>query len=198
MVGRSSASLVLILLVAIFSSARPADTQAEVSTDEYRVYDAVLAKLYPDTKASAKDGAAEFVILSPTTVYLVNGSAEISDQVIKDWTDHFRELSGETIVDYLTQRTRTAVIKPSFKLRFDYAVRDASGPWLSEATRQKKEMANYEVVRFSRVGFDRRGSEALVYMSYYCGPLCGHGGYFLLARIETQWRVTRVNWVWES
>jgi hypothetical protein len=45
------------------------------------------------------------------------------------------------------------------------------------------------VLRLSRVGFNRRGTLALVYYSYRCGALCGQSGLAVLEKTGGQWHV---------
>ncbi len=52
--------------------------------------------------------------------------------------------------------------------------------------------------RFSRVGFTPLGGSALVFLSYYCGSLCGIGEYILLRRNSDGWEVVDEWVVWVS
>jgi len=45
------------------------------------------------------------------------------------------------------------------------------------------------IVTFSRPGFDKSGSHALVYYRLSCGTLCGQVGYVLLKNSGGQWRI---------
>lgn len=51
---------------------------------------------------------------------------------------------------------------------------------------------------FSHVGFDRDRTQALVYVSYTCGGLCGDGQYVLLERSARGWRIARSVRSWIS
>lgn len=53
-------------------------------------------------------------------------------------------------------------------------------------------------VDFSRVGFGRDGTQALVYMGQLRDGLWGDGGLFLLERRETGWTVVDSATLWES
>jgi|SRR5581483_621519 len=52
-------------------------------------------------------------------------------------------------------------------------------------------------VTLSRVGFTVAGDRALVYVQFLCGPLCGHGAYYVLAKRAGVWSIVgdHVNWV---
>jgi hypothetical protein len=41
----------------------------------------------------------------------------------------------------------------------------------------------------SRVGFNKKMNEALVYAWAYCGGDCGGGGYYLLRKEDGVWKV---------
>ena len=45
------------------------------------------------------------------------------------------------------------------------------------------------IITFSRPGFDKSGSHALVYYRLSCGTLCGQVGYVLLKNSGGQWRI---------
>jgi hypothetical protein len=45
------------------------------------------------------------------------------------------------------------------------------------------------VLQVSRIGFNRRGTLALLYYSYRCGFLCGQSGWVVLHRTDGNWRV---------
>jgi hypothetical protein len=52
--------------------------------------------------------------------------------------------------------------------------------------------------RFSRVGLTPSGNSALVFLSYYCGSLCGVGAYIFLRHDSTGWEVVEEWVVWVS
>lgn len=50
----------------------------------------------------------------------------------------------------------------------------------------------------SRVGFNMRGNVAVVYVDCVCGPLCGHGTYYVLRKRGGKWIVGEDHWRWAS
>jgi hypothetical protein len=50
---------------------------------------------------------------------------------------------------------------------------------------------------FSRPGYSSQG-QALVYVTNWCGGLCGHGWFFLLDRQGGKWRVQARHMIWIS
>jgi hypothetical protein len=53
-------------------------------------------------------------------------------------------------------------------------------------------------VSVSRIGFDPSGSQALVYVDFVCGSLCGSGSFVLLERAGRTWRVVKIDGYSES
>jgi hypothetical protein len=44
---------------------------------------------------------------------------------------------------------------------------------------------------FSHIGFNAERAQAIVYVSYVCGGMCGDGHYVLLERTGRRWRISR-------
>jgi hypothetical protein len=42
--------------------------------------------------------------------------------------------------------------------------------------------------RSTQVGFNRSKDQALIYLTYSCGPLCGEGSYMFLSKSDGVWR----------
>jgi hypothetical protein len=55
----------------------------------------------------------------------------------------------------------------------------------------KKYPDNAATIALSRIGFNRQGTQALVFMSYGCGGLCGYGGFIMLEKQQGAWRVQK-------
>ena len=53
-------------------------------------------------------------------------------------------------------------------------------------------------VSVSRIGFDPTGSQALLYVDFVCGSLCGSGSFVLLERSGSTWRVVKIDSYVES
>jgi len=54
------------------------------------------------------------------------------------------------------------------------------------------------VISVSRIGFDRSASQALLYVSFICGSLCGSDSFVLLERDGATWRVVKIDRYSES
>jgi len=75
------------------------------------------------------------------------------------------------------------------------ALLDAPGAWNNFNARYPDSGG---LLVFSRVGFSQDGSVALVYVSQYCGSLCGFGGYVLYRREGEEWREIAFLHRWDS
>jgi hypothetical protein len=53
-------------------------------------------------------------------------------------------------------------------------------------------------VSFSAVGYNNSGTEAVVFLSHYCGSLCGTGHLYLLAKENGEWVVKNRLMQWIS
>jgi hypothetical protein len=51
---------------------------------------------------------------------------------------------------------------------------------------------------FSHIGFNAGRTQAIVYVSYVCGGMCGDGHYVLLERTGRRWRISRHTMSWIS
>lgn len=62
----------------------------------------------------------------------------------------------------------------------------------------KKHPKSRGLISLSKIGLNYRHDQALVYFSYYCGPLCAGGSFMILKKTGAHWRVTRKNELWVS
>jgi hypothetical protein len=73
--------------------------------------------------------------------------------------------------------------------------RDGAGRW-DEFYKDYRQSSG--LIRVSRVGFNQRNDQALVYVEHDCGTLCGTGKYFSLKKSAGAWRVIRDYQRWVS
>jgi hypothetical protein len=54
-------------------------------------------------------------------------------------------------------------------------------------------------VSFSAVGFNKDRTVAVVYATYWCGPLCGRGTYYMLDKRDGEWinvrQISHCGWI---
>jgi len=178
-----SVATVLILILAIHcpdGAGHAALGQSEIPADEYAVYDAVIANMFADKKVTFDFG----------------GEVTVKLLMVVDRTVAY----PFSTVSSRSQTGVTSVLKRLFHLSVDYVLVSA------EQEAKRRDTARYDNqwhagdgrVSLSRVGFDRDHRQALVYMSFYCGALCGHGFFLFLTKTGSEWRVDKKFQVWIS
>ncbi|HJQ34685.1 MAG TPA: hypothetical protein VJ866_21065 [Pyrinomonadaceae bacterium] len=133
--------------------------------------------------------------------------------LIKDETEHWQDVAGgregfnaelkqsskelldETIEDYWAKNRNPHKLAARFDTKMRYTF--ISAEYLDNLFKAKGPLAGWEefykkypkygFVTFSRVGFSADKTQALVYHSYGCGPMCGGGGYLLLVKKGGVW-----------
>ena len=199
---------VLILVLAIHcpdGAGHAALTQSEIPADEYAVYDAVIANMFADNKVTFDFGGEVVVkllmVVDHTVPYPFSTVSSRSDTgVTEDWRANFPGIVRQTVDEYSAKNKQPSMLKRLFHLRVDYVLVSA------EEEAKRRATARYDNqwhaadgrVSLSRVGFDRDHRQALVYMSFYCGALCGHGFFLFLTKTGSEWRVDKKFQVWIS
>jgi hypothetical protein len=149
--------------------------------EAYVVYAALIATEVP----RRSDKAKQLVIQRETVVNkdcMVSGGA-----LATDWKP--------VADDFKLQNARVRFILPDRDLHRPYVVvtqKDLlaffsrnGGSWPA-FYKQYPDSGGY--VEVSAVGFDRSKTQAMVYVSHYCGGLCGGGSYHLLEKSGGTWR----------
>ncbi len=150
--------------------------------DTYSVYSAVLN--------SFKGEHSPYFVLSDTTEYY-----SISDQLdyIKD---NIPGLSDETILSYVArnkQKVKITVI-PNVEIQLDYLTAGSGDQW----NHWKEVYPDADaLIHLSRVGFNGKMNQALVYFTDFYAPLAGTGNIFYLEKEKT-WVVKKKIMVWLS
>ena len=201
---RISVAAVLILVLVIHCPAglgHGAFPQAEIPGDEYAVYDAVIANMFADNKVTFDFGGEVtvklLVVADHTGAY---PSSRSETGVSEDWRANFHGIVGQTVAEYSAKNRQPSLLKRLFHLNVDYVLVSA------EEAAKRRDTPKYNNqshatdgrVSLSRVGFDPDHRQALMYMSYYCGSLCGHGFFLFLTKTGTGWRVDKRFQVWIS
>lgn len=103
--------------------------------------------------------------------------------------------SPETIESFLTA-VRTQKHLPTKMARHGFVLiekQDAPVGWEERAEFNSRLHLANGMVTVSRIGFDSSYSQALVWVSYVCGSLCGHFGVVMLQRDGSHWRVAKLD-----
>jgi hypothetical protein len=144
----------------------------------------------------AVDSSSRWPVLeSQAAPYLLERIAEGSPNDPGDWS------YAAAVHDFIFRNSRPAAVSGNALLAnvrmIPLATLDAEdqGPngWLTFTGRNNVR----GFVTVSRVGFTPRGDRAVVFVQLMCGPLCGHGAYYVLQKRNGHWEVMNqhVSWV---
>jgi len=157
--------------------------------EEYAVYSAVLRKIYDSSEFHPALG----VIANPTS----NERSLVTKKYLQAAMPGAPTGSDETLEDYSERNKTNRWLDRRFDVNFKYIIVDVTEiePLLHDWTpvgEWKGFKEKYPIaagfIRLSRVGFNARMDEALLFVSWSCGPLCGYGDFFLLGK-KDQWNV---------
>jgi hypothetical protein len=204
LLGSRRQFLLLIFLLAIGCSA-----QAQ-NGEEYRAYEAVLGHMFKGgvTRFDMNAKIDKIVLRSRTrSEYASDGSKENWEQV----QNRLKGLREETISGYESARKTEVELKPDLNIPFEYTlITDAQlakifppprgidreiAQWLDFYKAYPNSAGHNSL---SRVGFDKAGTQALVYFVNWCGIVCGTGTYLLLEKDEKGWAVSQTAGIWIS
>jgi hypothetical protein len=177
------------------------------SSEDYKVYDAVIRAMFRDgvTQFDMNAKVDKIVIRDRThSEYARNPNKEDWDQV----KIRLRMLTDETIQGYESARTDEADLKSKFTIPLNYLlitdkqlhkiIPHPNGSMESWTEFYKVYPKSGGYNSFSRVGYDKARRNALVYFVNWCGSLCGTGTYVLLENGETGWAVKETAGMWIS
>ena len=130
---------------------------------------------------------SDFVLVNcvmPPHIYTKLDGAERIEQRVKHNVEIFTRRS-QAVRLYNEERVKTG------------AQYDASAIF---AIREKfaRKRLRYMHHKFSRVGVNRDGRQAIFYSEHYCGRLCAGGSYVVMELIGQTWKVQRISMVWIS
>ena len=130
--------------------------------------------------------------------------------VIEEFTERGGTLMGEmiarrgvkgaevsTIEDYELKNRDSTSLRELFAGRNDivfYTAKDDKAMSRDKNTPFEEKFAkrfpgSRRLVSLSDVGFNSQYTEALVYVAYYCGPLCAGGSFYVLKKTNGRWVV---------
>lgn len=187
-------AIALVLFISLFAcselSAAPTPSAAEVEKEEQAVYSFFVS-----------GQSAPVLILEETST---NIGDDDTGQTIDYIKSGLKSLSNETIENYLARNPERTTLSSDMNLGVEYKLLSAeelkkisSGPnWgevLSEAY-----PGSYGYTIFSRVGFNHKLDQALIYVGSVAGPLMGSGSYFLMEKQLGEWVLKERIEVWIS
>jgi hypothetical protein len=199
----------LFFLSLALSSQNPSAPNPEPRDDEYTIYSEVIQTEF------GKEGVERIVIgdhtlmgLPPVMMGMTQFGSSANMQKIRDTA------AKETLQDYDQKNKSSIPLDSKFSLRvplvlMSEAERDRIFQVKGKGEKRSGNPKGFEefyrlypkspgFVTLSRVGFDAVRTQALVYVGYLCGGLCGDGKFFLLVKEGGVWKIQHVAMTWIS
>lgn len=160
-----------------------------IEREEYAVYSATISQMFTNEQGT------RFVIANPT------GSpffTSLKEKKIPFAIAGAPRVSNETFADFLQRNKTNRWLARKLNLDVDYA--------LVDFREIKKLLHDFDgrddwtdfgraypgargFIHLSRVGFNSRLDEALVFASWTCGNLCGKGEFILFSKKDNVWKI---------
>ncbi len=161
-----------------------------VPVEEYPIYDRVVIDKFLTSRTRM------VVIQRFTATRLVPQATEPPDRVFFDEHDFFgRSLDGDLITDFLYKARRPLELESRFDFDVPYRFASGHGAEGREVSRAGPPPV-IGILEFSRVAFDRRESQALVYVGIDRPDRTGAGFLFWLRRTGREWEIVDSEVVW--
>lgn len=151
-------------------------------SEEYAVYSVLLNELF------AKDNVESITVQKQTLFNSNSDEQNITEKQILNLKKLCPSVSEETLLNYIYKQMESLTLSNSLNLPVKYTLVDEI-----KVTKHKA----VQVIRLSRIGFDRNRTEALVYVELINCPLCGGADFVQLEKKSGVWKIKeRVNlWV---
>ena len=190
-----------LLLVTTFGQSQEAKSSL-VTAQEYAVYSALLDEI----TQSPNDGkVVRLLVVNDRT----EGRRKMCwpEEVAKFQKGIAADELKPLLADLLTKNDKACSLTKQFKLSRRYVLlneeavsvifkgRDYEERW-HEFYRKYPNSSGF--ITFSRVGFNKEGTRAIIYRETGCGSLCAYGGYILLNKEKGVWRVGTGYGCWQS
>ena len=170
----------------------PVISQADLQKEEQAIYASFL-----------KNNLETIVIQEDTsTAWLPSSESELKQRM--DYiASGLPNASKETLDHYFESNRQPSQLSSEMELGVHYillsteelsAIMDQPDGW--EAFHEKYSPAGY--MQFSRVGFNNRVDQAIVYVASIPGPMMGSGNYYLLEKSAGQWSIREQVLAWVS
>lgn len=184
--GRLTIFALACLAATIQASDKSVPPQGCVLTSEdYAVYSAVLLD-HVERRAPEDNG--------DLIIYEVTRSAE--DYIPRMWEVRapLRQVSDETVAHFNSREKNHCRLKSQLDRAIPYRVASEEdlektfkrGDWPAFSREYPKSFGFW---RLSPIGYNTRGTEALVYVEHNCGGLCGGGMLVVLKKEDSHWIV---------
>ncbi len=191
-------SIIIILSFVNLGTINFAFAQNVPNSDEYSVYEFLLQQ--------------EFI--TRETKSLVIGNQTLVNNVFsvgapKDLIQEFPSLSKETIDEFNFRNSKAVKLTDKFNLKLKvHLIGKELNQIFTERGQRNSKKDNWQIFRekysadvyitFSRVGFNKEKTQALIFEAYQCGRFCGGGYYILLVKENSKWKIEKKVGAWYS
>ena len=181
-------TLALAMVIPAITSGCVHPSVLDRQTEEYAVYSGLINSF------QSEPGVDLLLVANQTTPTVSRVSEFDEKEFIKYQLPDIT--AKETLNDYKLIDSQPLNIANCFAINRSYILlsnQEVSSYFENSDTRlrlqEKYPTSNGRIMMLSRVGFNRRMNEALVYAWAYCGGDCGGGGYYLLRKEDGAWKV---------
>jgi hypothetical protein len=175
----------------VVTAVRSCTVQAPVvdrGTEEYVVYSGLI-------NSFQSLPGADLLLVASQTVSTLPQDRELDEKEFIEY--HLPDATAkETLDDYKLSDSHPLNITNRFNVNRKYILisnQEARSYFensnMFPSLREKYPNSSGRITMLSRVGFNKRMNEALVYAWAYCGGDCGGGGYYLLRKEDGVWKV---------
>jgi len=173
------------IILAVLISACSAFEQRSKEREEAAIYSFLLN----EDPESYLGGSTVLMVLNETDL-----GADAADEVILQRAPSLHE---ETLADWRAANQKSQAINPKLSLNRPYKMIDAAEMKLGISENRDWENP-YTVTIFSKVGFNNRLDQALVYVEHNCGSECATGNLYFLVRNDNAWKIETIVLGWVS
>jgi hypothetical protein len=173
----------------VFTS-KPAPSQADIEKEEQVVYSFFVS-----------GGKGPALILENTATNISKDDAENITNYVET---SLPSISNDTLKSFQERNTQPGQLSPDMQLGVDYVLLNQEQ--LSQITSQSnwnevladKYPGSNGYMIFSRVGFNKSLTQAVLYVGEVAGPLMGAGYYYLLEKQNGEWVIKEQVMIWIS
>jgi len=179
-----------VMLFACSANSVPSPTNAEVEREERAVYLFFVG-----------NGPGPVLILEQT-------SASVSDyepgELQKLVKSNFEDVSKETLESFVSRNSNLSKLTSNMNLGLEYHLLSvdelaeiSSQPnWNQILQKRYPNSSGYYI--FSQVGFNNALDQAVIYVGHVAGPMMGYGSYYLMEKVNGEWRMIQEAPAWIS
>ena len=173
--------------------------QADLESEEYAVYSALIEGMYV-----SKD--TRMVVIRSRTIAFPEDDQRIGKGLLQHISKSMPELSKEAFNNYLVRNKESHPLSKRFKLRvrYEFVGKEERGKVLEKDISKmwddfyKEYPGSSGLISLSSVGFNPEMTQAFLYVSHSCGILCASGHCVLLAKENGIWKILKKDMLWIS